>query len=138
MPMRMVSDKGNCMSAPMEPLDIMATKRNGGQRSHDDRHQAFMPRPLYRLHQRHSFTSMMVDGVDFKIESLITIPAITMTPVIDIISIDIPSNHNISNTQNTSSTISDKMMAGCIILSNCAARMKYKSSKATTKSRPSP
>ena len=45
----------------------------------------------------------------FKIESWMTMPAITMTPVIDKMSMDIPSNPNTNKTQNTTSTISDKM-----------------------------
>ena len=118
-PTRMANDSGNCMSAPMEPLDMKGNKEKmvvsevimiGISRSCPARDiatiKAIPPRRC----------TLMVSI--FKMESLITIPVITMTPVIDMMSMDMSKTHRMRSTKNTSITISERMMSGCTILSN--------------------
>ena len=67
----------------------------------------------------------------FRMESLMMMPLMTMSPIIDITFSVSPSSHRTSTTQNTSITISSRMMKGWMKLSNCAARMKYSRARAT-------
>ena len=133
MPTNMANDNGNCISAPIEPLDMNGKREN------------MVVREVIMIGIKRSCPAMEIAGISdipwrrctvmgsiFKIESLITIPAITIIPVIDIISIDMPRIQRIRSTKNTSTAISDRIISGCIILSNCAAKMKNNNSNATT------
>lgn len=90
-PIKMVNDKGNCKSAPIEPRERKGNREKmvvsdvmiiGNKRS----------RPASAIASINSMPSfrcrLMVST--FRMESLMTIPAITMIPVMDSKSMDKP------------------------------------------------
>ena len=88
MPTKMVSERGNCKSAPIEPPERNGTK------------EKMVVSEVINIGNNRSLPALTIDsnkGIPllrcrlmvstFRIESLITIPAITISPVIDIRSI---------------------------------------------------
>ena len=61
----------------------------------------------------------------FRIESLITIPQVTISPIADIRFSVCPQSQSSNNAKATSIGISARTSKGCRKLSNCEARIKY-------------
>ena len=71
----------------------------------------------------------------FRMESLITMPAITTMPMSDIRLILLPAIQRASSAPKMSTATSERMISGWASDSNCAARMKNRSSNETSRTR---